>query len=155
MSFIALISKTFHQQKIPYAIVGGVAVALHGAPRGTIDLDIIVKHSAEVFRSVEGALKGLGFVTRLPVTADEVFNFKDEYIKRRNLIAWSFYNPANPLEVVDIILTHDLKDLKAVEKKMGLARIRVLSIEDLIAMKKSSARPQDLEDIKVLRDLLK
>ena len=91
-----------------------MAVALHGAPRGTIDIGIVIKHTAEFFKSVETCLKGLGFLPRLPVTAHEVFSFKDEYISRRKLVAWSFYNPTNPLEVIDIILTYDLSDMKTI-----------------------------------------
>ena len=155
MSLLERLVKALNQQKIPYAIVGGVAVALHGAPRGTIDIDIVIKHTARVFKSVETCLKGLGFLPRLPVTANEVFSFKDEYISRRNLIAWSFYNPTNPLEVIDIILTHDLSDMKTVNKRMGPSTLKVLAVEDLINMKKKSGRPQDIEDIKVLKELLK
>ncbi len=155
MSLLERLVKALNQSKIPYAIVGGVAVALHGAPRGTIDIDIVIKHTAEFFKSAETCLKGLGFLPRLPVTAHEVFSFKDEYISRRNLVAWSFYNPINPLEVIDIILTHDLSDMRAVNKKMGLTTLKVLSVEDLINMKKKSGRPQDLEDIKVLKEILK
>ena len=155
MSLLERLVKVLNQQKIPYAIVGGVAVALHGAPRGTIDIDIVIKHTARVFKSVETCLKGLGFLPRLPVTAHEVFSFKNEYISRRNLIAWSFYNPTNPLEVIDIILTHDLSDMKTVNKKMGPSTLKVLAVEDLINMKKKSGRPQDIEDIKVLKELLK
>jgi hypothetical protein len=155
MSTLERVVKALNQHKIPYAIVGGVAVALHGAPRGTIDIDIVIKHKAEFFTSVETCLKGIGFLPRLPVTAHEVFNFKDEYISRRNLIAWSFYNPTNPLEVVDIILTHDLSDMKVVNKKMGLSTLKVLSVKDLIRMKEKSGRRQDLEDITILKELLK
>jgi hypothetical protein len=155
MSLLERLVKALNQSKIPYAIVGGVAVALHGAPRGTIDIDIVIKHTAEFFKSVETCLKGLGFLPRLPVTAHEVFSFKYEYISRRKLIAWSFYNPTNPLEVIDIILTHDLSDMKTINKKMGLSTLKVLSVEDLINMKKKSGRPQDLEDIKVLKEILK
>lgn len=155
MTLIERISKALRHNKIPYAIVGGVAVALHGAPRGTVDLDIVIKHSSDLFKAVELCLKNLGFEPRLPVTAEEIFNFKEEYIARRNLVAWSFYNPTNPLEVVDIILTHDLGQMRSVDKKMGLMTLKVLSIEDLIRMKKKSGRPQDLEDIKVLKELLK
>jgi hypothetical protein len=38
---------------------------------------------------------------------------------------------------------------------MGLSTLKVLSVEDLINMKKKSGRPQDLEDIKVLKEILK
>ena len=155
MTLIENVVKALNNHKIPYAIVGGVAVALHGAPRGTVDLDIVIKHKAEFFESVEICLKSMGFLPRLPVTAREVFNFKNEYITRRNMIAWSFYNPTNPLEVVDIILTHDLSDMKSVNMKMGLSTLRVLSVQDLIRMKSKSGRPQDIEDIRVLKELTK
>lgn len=155
MTLLERVVQAFQKNKIHYAIVGGVAVSLHGAPRGTVDIDIVVKHSANLFRTVEKCLKGLGFLPRLPVTADEIFNFREEYISRRNLIAWSFYNPSNPVEVIDIILTHDLADMKSVDKKMGLTTVKILAIDDLIKMKKKSGRPQDLEDIKVLKEILR
>ncbi|NBW99893.1 hypothetical protein EBR03_10025, partial [bacterium] len=74
---------------------------------------------------------------------------------RRNLIAWSFFNTENPIEVIDIILTHDLNEMKVVNKKMGLSKLNVISIEDLIKMKIKSGRKQDLEDVKVLKEILK
>lgn len=144
-----------NRDKIPYAIVGGVAVALHGAPRGTVDIDIIIKHEAKFFTALESCLKNLGFQPRLPVTAKEIFQFKKEYISRRNLIAWSFYNAQNPIEVIDIILTHDLNEMRVVNKKIGLSKLSVISIEDLIRMKTESGRKQDREDVKVLREILK
>jgi hypothetical protein len=155
MSLLERVVNALDKHKIPYAIVGGVAVALHGAPRGTIDIDIVTSHKLHFFTSLEKCFKDLGFIPRLPVTANEIFNFKDEYISRRNLVAWSFFNPKNPVEVIHVILTHDLSDLKTVSKKMGISTIKVLAIEDLIRMKKKSGRPQDLEDIKVLKELLK
>lgn len=155
MSLLERVVSALNKNKIPYALVGGVAVALHGAPRGTIDIDIVTEHKLHFFTSLEKSFKDLGFIPRLPVTANEIYNFKDEYISRRNLVAWSFYNPTNLLEVINVILTHDLNNLKTVSKKMGISTLKVLSIDDLIKMKKQSGRPQDLEDIKVLKELLK
>src|SRR5579859_1436028 len=92
--------------KVPFAVTWGYAVALHGAARGTVDLDIVLRRSKPHFVAAERALKDLGLVPRLPVTAAEVFDFREEYIKNRNLIAWSFYNPKDPTQIVDIIITH-------------------------------------------------
>ena len=128
-------------------------MALHGAPRGTIDIDLIIRHAEKDFIAIECALKRMGFIPRVPVTAKEVFHFREEYIKRRNLIAWSFYNPLDPFEVIGVVLTHDLKSMSSVSKKLGLSQIRVLSIDELIKMKKQSGRPQDLEDVKILRKI--
>jgi len=34
--------RQFSFRKIPYVIVGGMALVLHGIPRATLDIDIIV-----------------------------------------------------------------------------------------------------------------
>jgi hypothetical protein len=150
---IEKVCKKLLSHKIDYAIVGGYAVALHGAVRGTMDLDLVIKLSLKSYLATEKALQELGFEARLPVSGNEVFNFRKEYIKNKNLIAWSFYNPKEPSEIVDIIITHDLAKLK--KKKISLNKfdIFILSKKDLISMKKSSGRSQDLADIEALEKL--
>lgn len=140
---------------VPFAIAGGYAVALHGAVRGTIDVDIVLRQTRRHFLAAESALKGLGLLPRLPVSGAEVFDFREEYIKNRNLIAWSFSNPIDPSQIVDIIITHDLANLKIKRIRSGGRTLPVLAVPDLIAMKKASGRPQDLEDIRALKELLK
>jgi hypothetical protein len=153
LSFLLRISKAFETYKVPYALVGGYAVALHGAVRGTVDIDCIIEHSEVHFVACEKALLSIGLTPRLPVSAHEVFQFRAEYIARRNLIAWGFYNPANPVEVVNVIITRDLAELKAVNLRYGIEKVCVLTVPDLIEMKRASGRPQDLEDIKMLEGL--
>ncbi len=143
------------KSKVEFAVVGGYAVALYGAVRGTVDLDIVVKMTEKNFVAVENALKGLGLLPKLPVSAIEVFRFRDEYIRNRNLVAWSFANVSKPSEIVDIIVTQDLEKLKVVKMSIGDLKIPVISIDDLIKMKTSSARPQDLEDVRALKKLKK
>jgi hypothetical protein len=148
--FLEKLAKELDESKVPYAVVGGLALALLGAPRGTIDIDIVVEHSEVVFQRLEASLQRLGLTSRIPVKASEVFNFRKEYIRERNLVAWSFFNPRNPFEVVDVIITHDLAHMSRVTKKLGSHRVSVISREDLIKMKIASGRPQDIEDVKVL-----
>ncbi len=150
---LARIVRCLVAEDVRFSIVGGFAVALHGAIRGTVDLDLVIEHSEQQFEACERAMKAAGLFPRLPVTAREVFQFRKEYIEKRNLIAWSFHNPVNPIEIVDIIITHDLKGMRSVRKKYAAGSIPVLAIPDLIAMKRQSARPQDLEDIKMLEEV--
>lgn len=153
--FINRVVEALESLGVEYALVGGYAVALHGAVRGTIDLDLVIQFSKKQFLALEAAMNSLGLVPRLPVNGAQVFEFRKEYIENRNLVAWSFYNPQNPAEVVDVIITHDLRNMKIKRIKSGSRVIRILSIDDLIAMKKQSGRPQDIEDIKALRELKK
>lgn len=152
--FIEKICKKLAKSKIDYAIVGGYAVALHGAVRGTMDLDLVVKQTLGSYVAIEKALIEIGFEARLPVSAKEIFHFREEYIKNKNLVAWSFYNPNDPSEIVDIIVTHDLRQLQKTKVALDHLNIFILSKEDLIAMKKKSSRPQDLADIEALEKLL-
>ena len=153
MSTLETICKAFKKNNVPYAIVGGFAVALHGALRGTVDIDFITKISLNNFLKIEKSMKEIGFESRLPVSAKEVFNFRKEYIENRNLIAWSFYNPLNSIELIDIIITENLTGMKTINKNLKGEIIHVLSIQNLIEMKIRSGRPQDLEDVKALKEL--
>ena len=151
--FIYKIAKIFKEHKIKFAIVGGYAVALHGAVRGTVDLDIVLELNKKSFISAESALKSLGLISRLPINAEQVFDFRLEYIKNKNLIAWSFWNPENSIELIDIILPYDLKGHKIKYVKSEDINLPILSLDDLIKMKRKSGRAQDLEDIKALEKL--
>jgi len=55
------------QQQLRYALVGGYAVALHGAVRGTVDIDLVLQISKIDFIRFENLMHQLGFQSRLPV----------------------------------------------------------------------------------------
>ncbi len=151
--FIQTVVRALIEHRVKYALVGGYAVALHGAIRGTVDVDIVIALNRATFKRAETALHEIGLESRLPVTAEEVFAFREEYIQNRNLKAWSFANPCNPLEVVDILITEDAKRINTVNKRAFGMIVKVAAIADLIAIKKKAGRAQDLEDIKALRKL--
>jgi hypothetical protein len=151
---ISKIISALEKHGVRCSIVGGCAVALHGVVRGTIDLDLVIEHKADQFSHCEAALTSLGFVSRLPVTANEVYQFRDEYVKNRNMLAWSFYKPDNPMHVVDILITKDLCTLTSTRIKSATFSYPVISLADLVQMKKEAGRPQDLEDLKLLEPLL-
>ena len=152
--FVERVIRALDRAKVRYALVGGYAVALHGAVRGTVDIDLVIALKRQQFEALEKAMINLGLQSRLPVTAREVFDYREEYIRNRNLVAWSFFNPSNPLEMVDILITEDLDSIKTETKQIGKLRIEIAAIPDLISMKLKSNRPQDKEDIKALEKLL-
>ena len=153
MSFLEKACEALNESGVRYVLVGGYAVALHGAIRGTLDIDVALRWTRHDLVKAEDALHKIGLVSRLPVTALEVFEYRDEYIQNRNLIAWNFYNPADPSELLDIIINFDAKGKRAVYKQLSTMSIPVLNIRDLIKMKKASGRPQDIEDIRALEKL--
>lgn len=150
MTFLEKACAALTASKVKYAVVGGHAVALHGAVRGTVDVDVIISWTLAGLKRAEAALANIGLVSRLPITANDIYQFRDEYITKRNLIAWNFYNPDDLSEQLDLVITTDLKGKTTRQVKLSTGNIRILSRRDLIAMKKESGRPQDLEDISAL-----
>lgn len=151
--FIHEVCEGLRKARVPYAVVGGYAVALHGVPRGTLDIDFVIRWSLKNLEHAEKAMRGLGLVSRIPVDAGSVFHFREEYIQNRHLIAWNFYDPRNPSRQVDIIITFDLAKLPTKTLTTASGKITVLAKKELIQMKKKSGRLQDLEDVKSLEAL--
>lgn len=149
------VAQAFDKAKLDYCLVGGMAVVLQGIARGTVDIDLVINLSLNDFQLAEKTLSYLGFQSRLPIDAKMTFQFRQEYIEKRNLIAWSFYNPKSPIDVVDILITENCKKIKTNLISVTGYKIKVASIPDLIRMKSKTGRPQDAEDVKMLKELLK
>lgn len=154
MSFLAKVCRALKDANVRYAVVGGYAVALHGAVRGTVDVDLAIDWTLDALTRAEQALGELGLVSRLPLTARDVYHYRDEYVANRNLIAWNFYNPDDVSEQVDIIVTYDLRGRKLKRFALADGPVSVLALEELLEMKRSTDRPQDLEDVKALERLV-
>ena len=153
--FIIKVAKALNNNKVNYAVVGGYAVALHGAVRGTIDLDLIINLNKSSIVNAEKALNNIGLKSKIPISGEDIFNFREEYIKNKNMIAWNLTNPNNPAETVDILITEDLKQYKYKNIKIENQNIKLISIDGLIKIKEKSSRPQDIEDVKALRRIRK
>ena len=153
MLFVEKVCQSLAAHGVRYALVGGYAVALHGAVRGTVDIDIVIDWTLKALRKTESALNSLGLVSRLPLSADDVFAFRDEYVKNRNLIAWNFHNPADISQQVDVVITYDLTGKRRYRMPTASGPLFLLAKEDLLDMKKASGRPQDLADVAALERL--
>ena len=154
MTALERICAALKRAGVRYAIVGGHAVALHGAVRGTVDIDVAISWNRKSLSLTEKALNDIGLVSRLPITADDIFDFRKEYIDNRNLTAWNFYNPDDLAIQVDIIITYDLKGKRTKRIQLVDGPIQILDLRELIKMKRESARPQDIEDVNALERLL-
>jgi hypothetical protein len=151
--FIERITLSLQQHGASFAVVGGYAVALHGAVRGTVDLDLVLTWNRDNLEKAVNALQSLGLKSHLPIDVETVFSQRDALIRDKNLIAWNFYNPENLAEQVDLIIDFDMAGCAVKNIGVGQTVIPVLNMHDLINMKEKSGRPQDLADIAALRNL--
>lgn len=138
-------------------LVGGLAVNLHGIPRMTQDIDLIVSVNPENIEKLCSTLKTLGYIPRLPVNPLDMANpsVLNDWIENRHLKAFSFYHSKENYRVVDIVLVHPL-DFEAAFSRRTMVSIQnielsLLAIADLITMKEFAGRQQDLADIAMLR----
>ncbi len=154
--FILKVIQALQKVRVKFAVCGGQAVALHGAVRGTIDIDLVVGLDEGNLKIAEEILLNeLKLVSRIPIRAQDLVQFRKEYIKKKNLKAWSFVNPKRASEVVDVMILDDISSFNVVQKQAWGITVPVVSIADLIKMKTQSGRPQDLSDIEALKYLLK
>lgn len=150
------IFRHLHESKIRYAVIGGIAVNLHGYNRLTGDLDIILSMTDENLRSFVAIANQLRLVPRLPLKVEDFTKeeMRSHWIHEKNMKVFSLYNPTNPLEHIDVKIDkpEDIEKFLANAQTIdaGDIKISVVSIDDLIELKKQAGRERDLVDIRAL-----
>lgn len=154
--------RKFGEKKIKYLVVGGIAVNLHGFPRVTGDLDIMLdlKDEKTMEQFVE-VIKELGFKPRVPVIIDDFScaEKRELWIEEKNMKVFSVYNPSNEIEHIDVLIENPI-DFESAYKRREIfkaddIKIPVISIDDLIIMKKNAGRKRDQIDISALYEIKK
>lgn len=154
------ILREFQRQKVKYALVGGVAVNLLGSLRNTADMDIVVEMSDKNLAKIVTILKDNGYRVKQPVDPMDVADKKirEDWIKNKHMKAFNFYQEAE-LKEVDIIIETPRPYEKIKERLIRMKSkditLPVISISDLIAMKKNTGRSIDKSDIEQLKRIQK
>ncbi len=150
------IFKTLSAHKVDYLIAGGMAVNLYGVPRFTKDLDIMVEPSPGNLERLRRALVSLNYKPKIPVSL-EAFLYPrnwEKWKKEKGMVAFSLHRQDSPFEEIDLLIDVPVRypDAKKRETilRAGSLRLHLVSINDLITMKKKAGRQQDLSDIEAL-----
>lgn len=147
------------KNNIKYMIIGEVAVNLYGYSRITKDLDLMISFDKENMDKFIEVVNKLGLKPRVPVDVIELADKeKREFWKNeKNMKVFSFYNPEDDLEIIDIMIQEYLDfDNSYISKKVlsdGRITVSTISIDDLIKLKEIANRPRDKDDIVVLKKL--
>jgi len=139
--------KKLNQERIDYAVCGGWAMAIHGAPRATVDIDLLVL--SENLERVWKIAEDLGYwVEGLPLSFDEGII----EIRRISKID----EESKTLFTIDFLLvTEGLKKVWETRENIDFEADKVWTIsrEGLIFMKQLSGRHKDLGDIESLMEM--
>jgi predicted nucleotidyltransferase len=130
---------------VEYLILGGAAVSLHGFPRMTNDIDILLKNSPENIEYFITAIAGWGEGFGADLTFDD---FQGPGCVR---IEEDF-----PLDVFTLLDGKAYEHFAKAAVKYILAEgleVRCLAIPDLIELKKATRREKDELDVAALRRL--
>jgi hypothetical protein len=129
---------------VPYAVAGALALAIHGVPRATTDIDLLVRRD-DVEATLEVA-RARGFrVQALPM------RFSDGLEVRRS----SKVDATVTLTLDLLLVNENLEPVWASRERVATERgdVWVVSRQGLIEMKAWAGREQDLADIRRLREL--
>jgi hypothetical protein len=135
--------RLLEKHKVEYLIVGGYAVAFHGYPRFTKDIDIFFENSESNVTQIQKALLEFGF-------AEQELK-KELFLTKGNIIAFG----VEPVRV-DLInkidgLTYGDVKAKKVRGKYGAIEVYFIGKQDLIVNKSSTTRLKDKADAEELK----
>ena len=128
--------------KVDYLVVGGYALAFHGAPRFTGDIDLFVKPDSSNAKRILETLKEFGF--------ESMDLSQDDFTLPENVVQFGF--PPVRIDIMNSLTGVSWEKANAGKIKGDLDNIIVyfISKEDLITNKKTLGRQRDLADIEAL-----
>ena len=139
------ILQSLSDEDVKFLLVGAYALAAHGYPRATMDIDIWVMPSPDNAEAVLRALRTFGAPLH-ELTIDDLQ--KDDTI---------FQIGVAPRRIDIITSASGLQFEEAFARSLEIdvegLRINIPSLSDLIRNKKASGRTKDLADVEVLEAL--
>ena len=132
---------SLQRQGVEYLLIGGALAIAYGIPRVTKDIALYLKPTLENARRCLDALRETGMGTSTLTTAEEII--KTEITIFKDFLRVDLLTQVKGLSFEDCWKRKGTLQLDGVT-------IYALSLDDLIASKKATGRPGDLEDIKIL-----
>jgi hypothetical protein len=136
--FIELLNK----HKVRYLLIGGYAVALHGHPRYTKDLDVWIWMDNTNATNLLTALKDFGFAS-IPLAPED-------FLKPDQIVQLGY--PPNRIDLMTSPKGVDFDTCYASREKIEIEGLTVnlIDLKNLKINKKATGRHQDLADLENL-----
>ena len=132
---------------VKYLLVGAYALAAHGYPRATMDIDIWVKPSPDNANAVWRALQRFG----APLHQISAKDFQNDDIIFQIGVA------PRRIDIITGVSALNFEETiaRAIEVEIAEIKILIPCIDDLIRNKKATGRFKDLADVEGLEALIK
>jgi len=141
-SLLEKVALALDSERLPYMVIGGQAVLLHGEPRLTKDVDITLAAGLDELDTVLRAAKKAGLE---PLVDPDDFTVRTMVLPCRD--------PETSIRV-DFILSYSPYERDAIGRsvtvRLGEVDVRFATAEDLVVHKVLAGRPRDLEDVRAI-----
>ena len=133
------ITDSFDDEGLEYAVCGGLSMAIHGFPRATLDIDILIR--PESLEKAFAIAKELGFDIH---GLDISFKERAVEIRRVSKIIGEYV-----LSLDLLLVTPQVEDVWETRQNVDFqgSVLSVVSRSGLLKLKNLAGRPQDLADI--------
>jgi hypothetical protein len=155
---LSRVLELFERHHVEYLVIGGQAAILHGSPQFTHDTDLCYRRTPENLQRLAGALKEIHPTLRgAPPDLPFVLDAQSLALGSN----FTFNTDFGPLDLLGWVEPHGSYDdlvVRAEVYQMATGPVKVIGLDDLIAVKKHIRRPKDqvglfqLEAIKKMRD---
>ena len=132
---------SLEKHKVKYVVIGGIAAVLHGVPRATFDLDLLIEATEENAHKLLEAFKEAGLGTATLISTRDLLNHEITIFRDRVRIDVQTSTPG--IEFHEAWKRRETMNFKG-------RKFYVLSKPDLIATKRAAGRKVDLEDVRLL-----
>lgn len=151
------ILRALSARDVRYVLVGATAARLQGFPRLTADADITPARDNENLDRLAAALRDLQarFYTE---SVPEGLSFTCDAATLARAKVWNLITEAGRVDIIfEPSGTHGFEDLvrSAVTFRAFGVDVRAACLKDILRSKQAARRPQDRQDVIVLRQMLK
>jgi len=134
--------ESLQRHNVKYVVIGGIAAILHGVPRATFDLDLLIEPTESNAQRLLDAFAEAGLGTAALTSPSDILGHEITIFKDKVRVDVQTSTPGLVFEEAWA------RRLTLMYQGQGF---HIVSRDDLIASKLASGRPVDLEDVRLLK----
>lgn len=140
-ALLARIARALDGAGIPYMVIGGQAVLLHGEPRLTRDIDLTLGCDAGELDRLLSIASGADL--------QPAVNQIEAFVKQTNVLPLTDRSTEIRVDMIFSFTTYEAEAIhRSLAVPLGGTNVRFASAEDLIIHKLVAGRARDLEDVR-------